>query len=280
MKTTFLISFLLFNLFGFSTVYDTLYINKDTAHVGIETRHFCFFNKTANFSQTNHHLYLPSNESLELYIQNNDSLIQNFSIDGVINQDIPAFSSTTVTLNNLSEGAYRYYSNKLYGEKLGASGILISGYDNYSRYGWNMYELQGFRNDSIALSLNEPSVNYLPDFFLINANHHPNTMTDSTSRVTGNVGDSIIISIANSGRMIHSLHFHGYHVQILHSNNPNNFQINWSKDSFGIEIGEVITVLLVPDKEGEYPVHDHNLRAVTNAGVYPGGMINRLSIQP
>jgi len=280
MKTTLTLTALLLSLFSFSTVYDTLYINKDTGHVGIETRHLCLFNNTQNFSQTNHHLYIPTNESLELFIQNNDSLTQNFSIDGVINQDIPAFTSTTVTLNNLSEGGYRYYSNKLYGEYLGASGILIAGYDNHQRYGWNMYELQGFRNDSIALSLSDPNLDYLPDFFLINANHHPNTMTDTTARVTGNVGDSIIISIANSGRMIHSLHFHGYHIRVLHSNKSSNFQIGWSKDSFGIEIGEIITVLLVPDKEGEYPVHDHNLRAVTNAGVYPGGMINRLSIQP
>lgn len=280
MKFLFFITGLGFSFIGFSTVYDTLYINKDTGHVGIETRHFCFFNRTTSFSQNNHHLHIPSNENLVLFIQNNDSLTQNFSIDGVVNQDIPAQTSISLTISGLTEGAYRYYSNKLSGEKLGASGILTQGYDTYIRFAWNMYELQSERNDSIALSLSNNFTNYLPNFFLINGKHYPQTTSDSTTKVVGSVGDSICISVANSGEMIHSLHFHGYHVKILNSNHSNNFQIGWDKDSFGIAIGEVITVLLVPDKEGMYPVHDHNLRAVTNAGLYPGGMISQLMISP
>jgi hypothetical protein len=54
----------------------------------------------------------------------------------------------------------------------------------------------------------------------------------------------------------------------------------WWKDSFPVKVGDHVTILLVPDKEGMYPVHDHNLVANTNVGLYPGGMIAMLNIMP
>ena len=40
-----------------------------------------------------------------------------------------------------------------------------------------------------------------------------------------------------------------------------------------------MTLLLVPDQPGMYPVHNHNLVTVATGG-YPGGMITRLNIMP
>ena len=40
-----------------------------------------------------------------------------------------------------------------------------------------------------------------------------------------------------------------------------------------------MTLLLVPDQPGIFPVHNHNL-ATVNTGGYPGGMITRLNIMP
>jgi FtsP/CotA-like multicopper oxidase with cupredoxin domain len=79
--------------------------------------------------------------------------------------------------------------------------------------------------------------------------------------------------------MAHSMHFHGYHVKILSSEKTP--QMNgWIKDSFPVKTDDKVTILLVPDKDGMYPVHDHNLIATTNIGLYPGGMIVMLNIMP
>jgi hypothetical protein len=36
----------------------------------------------------------------------------------------------------------------------------------------------------------------------------------------------------------------------------------------------------VPDKPGEYPIHDHNLVAVTGGGMYHAGMISTIVVTP
>jgi hypothetical protein len=56
--------------------------------------------------------------------------------------------------------------------------------------------------------------------------------------------------------------------------------INWTKDSFPMAPGATITFLVVPDKPGMYPMHDHNLIVSTNAGLYPGGMMGMFDIMP
>jgi len=43
---------------------------------------------------------------------------------------------------------------------------------------------------------------------------------------------------------------------------------------------ETLVLRLVPDKEGQYPVHDHNLVAVSGNGLYPNGMFTLIEIQP
>jgi len=56
--------------------------------------------------------------------------------------------------------------------------------------------------------------------------------------------------------------------------------VGWSKDTVPVKRGECVVVKLNPNQSGEYPVHAHNLVAVTNAGFYPGGMITFLSVAP
>jgi hypothetical protein len=57
-------------------------------------------------------------------------------------------------------------------------------------------------------------------------------------------------------------------------------RVGWSKDTVPIRMGEVLTVQLVANQVGMYPVHNHNLIAVTNAGFYPGGMITQIHVAP
>ena len=94
-----------------------------------------------------------------------------------------------------------------------------------------------------------------------------------------NVNDEVYISMINAGIMSHTLHFHGFHVEILQSaKRP--YTVGWIKDGIPLAPDEVVTVKLVPDKPGMYPVHDHNLISVLSGNVYPGGMITTLRILP
>jgi hypothetical protein len=51
------------------------------------------------------------------------------------------------------------------------------------------------------------------------------------------------------------------------------------KDTFPIQPLETLLLQLVPHQVGEYPVHDHNLVAVSAGGIYPNGMFLTLLIQ-
>ena len=79
--------------------------------------------------------------------------------------------------------------------------------------------------------------------------------------------------------MDHVLHFHGFHVEYL-STTIQTSRIGWIKDTVPLKKGEAMTVLLIANQEGIYPVHNHNLIAVTNSGFYPGGMITLINITP
>ncbi|MCH1576729.1 MAG: hypothetical protein L7S67_10685, partial [Flavobacteriales bacterium] len=69
------------------------------------------------------------------------------------------------------------------------------------------------------------------------------------------------------------------HVDILQSTHLPE-RVGWNKDTLPFPRSEVSVVRLVAFQSGAYPVHNHNLIAVTNAGLYPGGMITVLNITP
>ena len=54
--------------------------------------------------------------------------------------------------------------------------------------------------------------------------------------------------------------------------------LDWSKDTVPIKAGETMVLELTANLAGIYPVHDHNLIAVTNAGFYPGGMLTQIHV--
>ena len=144
---------------------------------------------------------------------------------------------------------------------------------------WSLREYDNLLNQEVLKGNDVDFNNYVPNVFTINSITHEALMSNSMAEVKGQVGDSIRIHILNSGLMIHSVHFHGYHV-IIESSNKQNEMIGWEKDSFPVDPKELVTVVLIPHQPGMYPVHDHNLKAVTIGGNYPGGMIAMLKIAP
>ena len=260
---------------------DTLYINKyDTLINGAQTS-LCSFNNSDTFSTVNQSFQININDSLEITVINNDTLDQDFTIDGTLvgSNTILAGGTATFVIKFNELGTYRYYSDRSYGKLLGASGIIHVTSLPDIHYYWNLYDIQSNASHDIAKNFaGSFPIDYTPNLFTINGYFFPNTTTDTTGFVQENVGDTINISIINSGNIDHVLHFHGYHIKILDAK-INQQQINWIKDTFPVKKGEAMTVQLVPHQAGQFPVHDHNLINVTNAGAYPGGMITMLNIQ-
>lgn len=179
-------------------------------------------------------------------------------------------------------GVFRYYdpSNSPYYEYLGLNGIVhvkVQG-DPIPYFYWEIREHLAVWNSSI-LGGASPALNtYDPDFFTINGNFNPDINLDPLASVTGTVGNELRIVLVNSGLSIHSIHFHGFHLTI-NADSKNGF-IGRIKDTFPLYPKEHLVLSCVPDKPGEYPVHDHNLIAVTGNAVYPFGMVTRLLIAP
>lgn len=261
---------------------DTLWINHDTTYFDSVLFHYCAFNETNAFETENVALELTPGDTLNLLVINNDTTTQDFTIDGLIQSGNVLLPGDTgvfqITLS--TEGTYRYYSSFAKGQLLGASGILLVGYEQYDRFYWNMFDADDTTSNEIVHGLiTSIPTDYRPEHFSFNGYDYPETLQDSTSLVVGNVGDTIIISMLNSATMVHSIHFHGYHVKLLQLS-QNTHMVNWVKDSFPVLPGETVTVELIPHQPGTYPVHDHNLIAVTSAGTNPGGMLTMLNISP
>ena len=279
--------YLVFGIFLLNSFYahsnnDTLYIAKQSAEIGFTNASFCSFHSSTDFSRNNTAIKINEGESLIITIINLDSLVHDFTIDNVIesNNIVQGFDTLTVQVDEIPNGTFRYYSSVNYGHLLGASGVLQVGYEEYERYCWNLFDVDVDFSDSLALGLIDlvPS-GYEPSYFLINGNDYPTLLADSLTAIHETLNDTIIVSIVNSGNIVSSFHFHGFHVTILDAK-INLLQIGWLKDSTPFFKGDAVTLMIVADQTGLYPIHAHNLVATTSGGIYPGGMITTIQIDP
>ena len=259
-----------------------VYINDGQIEYTLGTVTWSAFNPSETLEAGSMRFAVDVNEPLELLITNLTENEQSFTIDGVFETDnaIQPGASLAVSLSFDAEGAYRYYSQTPSGQFTGASGIISVGGTADGRYYWNLFDLNmglsaAFANGS---ELEYPQ-DYQPELFTINGRFYPNTLDDMEVMVMGSVGDTVLIDIVNSGYMDHVMHFHGFHVDIVSSMlQPE--RAGWNKDTVPVKRGDAMRLRLYMNQPGMYPIHDHNLIAVTNAGIYPGGMITHIEVMP
>ncbi len=146
-----------------------------------------------------------------------------------------------------------------------------------STVAWQVREFESELHDGGSVESIDPNA-YNPDYFTINGLTKSQLPTDAASLVTGHVHDTIYIAIVNTGLSMHSMHFHGYHAQCVAASDA--AVVGWDKDTWPVQSSGWVLLRLVPDKPGMYPVHDHNLIAVTGGGKYPNGMFTLMEIQP
>lgn len=264
-----------------ATVYDTLYINHDTVEMGNFTVHRIVFNDSPIFSKTNKHLEIAVGDILELTVINTDTVSHDVSeVNGGFLATVSASGNIIISLQYNNFGSYGLKLSDSSGDLLGAFALIQVGFENTLHFHWNLYDIeQDLTTDISTNSITTIPVDYRPNVYTINGLVYPLTTSDSLGAVTGNVGDTIYISISNSGNMIHTLHFHGFHYTIIQAHQRVQ-TTNWIKDTTPYPKDEIVTLMLIPDQPGLYPVHDHNLISVLTGNAYPGGMITLLNIQP
>jgi FtsP/CotA-like multicopper oxidase with cupredoxin domain len=262
----------------------TIYINKGQLKTSDSSfLPYYVFNGSDSFESTNQILHLNQGDTLVLSVINTDSETHGFAVQNTsIKELILKGDTATIELTFKESQTYIFYDytadNKY--SYLGLSSILSVHNNNSGAqdYYWNIKDHQKEFYHALEHGNSVDWDQYYPTYFTINGRYNPNINLDTVARVTGEVGDSILIHMVNTGRSIHSIHFHGYHSEIIHSSKHPQHK-GRKKDTFSVEGGEVVTLLLVPDQTGEYPVHDHNLVAVTGGGIYPNGMFLTLLIK-
>lgn len=242
------------------------------------------YSTSESFHQSSDILVWNNGDIVNLRVVNFDDELHGFTLDNITDFGvIPVGDSVEqqITLNQV--GVFRYFDplNSPYNEYLGLNGLvhIKDPSDAATYFYWDLRELEQSWNALILAGGNPNLLDYKPNYFTINGNSNPDINNDPVARVVGNVNNEFRIVIVNNGLSIHSVHFHGYHLfSIEDSRNPG--FIGREKDTFPIYPKEHFVLKCVPDKPGEYPVHDHNLVAVTGGDVYGSGMFTTLLIAP
>ncbi len=243
------------------------------------------FSTSTSFSENSDTFIWSKGDDVNLKVVNLDTDAHSFKIDGYIDfGNIPAGDSIEQNIQLTTAGVFRYYdnSNQPYNEYVGLSGLIHIKEltDNSTYFYWDLREIDSVWNAEIISNSAQPTLtDYEPDYFTVNGKSHPNVNGDPIARPVGNVGQEFKIVILNNGLSIHSMHFHGYHLTI-EDDSKKAINIGRSKDTFPIYPSEYLVLSCTPDKPGEYPVHDHNLAAVSSGQVYATGMFLTLNIAP
>ncbi len=280
MKSIVTISLFFYALLSFGGVqFDTLYINAGFVHFQSDSVYSYVFNDQNTFKQGDTYLTMNELDTLNLFIVNQNNVQHDLQINGTgISAIISPLGSTSMQIFGLGQGVYQLRDENNTNQYLGLSLMLRVGFADHPTFYWNLREHHSDWNDSLQLGF-QPTSGFLPDYFSVNHWSFPDSQSDSTALAIGNVGDTLYACVLNSGKCAHALHTHGYHGEILFSSKyPSH--VGRSKDVFPVLPNETLLIRFVPHQPGIYPVHDHNLTAVTSAGNYPGGMITRFNIQP
>ena len=280
-KKLLLVSFLFCSLSSYSQLQiDTLYINNGSTSLGSDVIQALRFNETTEFNSINSVLRIVPGEELTIVVVNNDTADHNLGIPPLdsFGPTIPQQTTQIISIPPLPAGTYRFQSTSERGIILGASMMLRVGYDDLQHFEWNLNEWDTLRTAMAAMQVPvDFAAPYVPRQFTINDRVFPNTLEDSTAYVAVDLNQELYISIVNHGFMEQVLHFHGFHVEMIQSSGHYE-RVGWMKDTVPLYSGECVIVKLIANQQGVYPVHAHNLIAVTNAGFYPGGMITQINV--
>jgi FtsP/CotA-like multicopper oxidase with cupredoxin domain len=261
----------------------SLYIISDSIQtVDSVSVPYLSFNEEDVYSKESPIISINSGDTLKVWIYNLDSIIHHFAVlDFSDTFIIPAGDSIYLEQVFMDEGLYIYHDPLNYPKNtyLGLAGMIVVNNLDIQNFYWNIKEHNAQWNFELVNNIDVDWDNYAPKYFTINGNSNPHINSDSLARVIGSVGDTLYLNIANTGLSVHSMHLHGYHAEIMYSSmKPSH--IGRIKDTFPVYPMETLVLKIVPHQPGEYPIHDHNLAAITGNNIYPNGMFTTILITP
>ncbi len=265
-----------------ANVYKTLHIVSGQLHTA-DSNTFSnkCFSLSDTFNQNQTTIFMKVGDSLFLKIVNLNSTNHRFMVknNGVNPVSIKAGDSATVSYGFTSQGCWVFYDDTNFPVNYyqGLCGSIVV--SDTASFVWNLREQQKAWNNQLDSGKTVAWNTYEPDYFFINNLNFPEVEKDTLSKIKGQLNQRFLIHILNTGMSAHSIHFHGYHGTIVFST-AGNAKVGWSKDTFPLEPMESLLLEFVPDKPGKFPVHDHNLVAVSGGGKYPNGMLVMMEILP
>ncbi len=252
-----------------------IYINSgqhklvDTSYIPAKA-----FNLTSEFEYNGQVFRFKNGTDVVLQITNNDTIdhtvvIPAFGFESTVISEGSSFS----TISFDKKGNFQMYakSSDNLNKYMGLFALIVVEDDTKNSFYWNIKEFEKSKNQVISTGGDVSFDTYNPDYFMINGKSNPEIGLDTLAKIRGKVGDTLTLHILNSGNSVHSLHFHGYHFEVVYSSRTTKSN-GWIKDTYPVYGGESVIFQIIPDKPGEYPVHDHNLVAVTANNYYPNGM--------
>ncbi len=234
--------------------------------------------------------------SFTVSVKNNLSATHNFNIAKLPADEIqPAMGmpiamgeTVTYTITPTTPGIYLYDDslNNGVNRSLGLFGVMIvrpepihgnvvweggPGYDK--EVTWVITDMDYPNWNQIALSNGADQVDttrYKANYFLMNGMNGFQAMQDDQTTIHGQVGETILVRIANAGQYSQSLHFHGNHFQVI---SRNGIQLSdfENQDTINVKPNETAMVLYTIDQTGHYPMHVHTAQLETGGGVYLNG---------
>lgn len=109
-----------------------------------------------------------------------------------------------------------------------------------------------------------------PDFFAINGKAYP-----ATEAIKIRKGETIRVRLINGGMLSHFMHLHGHQFwKVADDGNP--LDRPEQMNTIPIHPGKTADIVIHGNNPGFWTFHDHDVRHVTNNGIYPGGMLTML----
>ncbi len=234
----------------------------------------------------NSEIGLEVGDELLVTLHNQDDSYHGFEVLGLggAGSSVAPGSSETFQFLFPEAGCWLYRDpvNLPINQGLGLTGPIVvidQNADHDAEFLWHLNEFsEGWLTHHEAGEAIDTAI-YLPNYFTVNGRSGADTMDDPRALLAGQVGDNLLIHVVNGGLRLHSLHFHGYHVNLVWRDGAP-LSEPWVKDTIAIPAGGTALFQLTPHQSGLFPIHDHVVQSVTANGVYPLGMIVFADIQP
>ena len=222
-------------------------------------------------------------DDIVINLTNNLNTAIQFDIPGVLENQtqLNAGNSTTINLTAPSAGSYLFRDHIVaeYSQALGLIGPMVimpndgtqslfTGGPAFDRqYTIVLNDFDDRMNTAVANGQSYDLNNFEPNYYFVNGLSFPDTAGDVQTKISMSVGEDIAVRFINAGLLTHSMHFHGYHVNVISRDRDLVTDII-DKDTVTVNPGECVDIILPVTQAGIFPLHTHYIPATTANGVY------------